>query len=305
MMISKEYFFVMMTGIISGTIVFAGKFFIDQGFSLFEVSVIPLVFTAAILLPSVIFKKEHRFKKENLLILFLFGVVSFFTTLFQFAPSLFDVPVAITVLLLYTQPLWTILLSWLVAKEKIKKSESIACVLVLLGMFILVNPFNIKIGNWLGILIALMGGVALSGWIVVGSLASKKGNNPINTVFAGVLFELILLISVQPVIERLIDNKSISRLSFDWPIKFFVYFLIFSLVTKIINHYFYMKGTQKVPTMDAGIIMLLEPISGAILAAIFFKQAMTMNIIFGGALILIANYLVITKKFDKVEQVIV
>jgi len=303
--ISKEYFYVMITGIISGTIVFAGKFFIDQGLSLLEITIIPLVFTALILLPFIIFKKEYRFKKENLSILLMFGLVGFITELCQFTPSVLNVPVAITVLLLYTQPLWTILYSWLVAKEKISRSEVIACSFVLLGVIILVNPFNIDINNWLGILIALFGGIGLSGWVVVGSLASKKGNNPMNTVFAGVLFALILLFFTQPILAKFVSNQSMTRLSFDLPIRIFIYLLLFSLLTKIISHYFYMRGTQKVSATDAGIIMLLEPVSGAILAAIFFHQMITINIVFGGLLIIAANYLVITKKFDKLIPVVV
>lgn len=301
--ISKEYFFVMLCGLISGTIVLAGSFFVKLGLSLFEVCTLPFVFTVFILAPFVIFKKALRFKKQNLPILLLFGLVGFIAAFCEFAPSVLSVPVAITVLLLYTQPLWTILFSWLVVKDRISRSETIACLIVLLGVFILINPVNVKTESWLGVFIALLGGVALSGWLVVGSLASKKGNHPINTVFSGILFELILVLLAQPILVKFISDKSITRLSFIWPAKFWLYFLLFSLVTQIAGHYFYMKGVQKVPTTDAGIIMLLEPVSGAILAALFFHQAITINIFFGGVLIILANYLVITKKFDKVEVV--
>jgi drug/metabolite transporter (DMT)-like permease len=54
-------------------------------------------------------------------------------------------------------------------------------------------------------------------------------------------------------------------------------------------------GTKKVPTVDAGIIMLLEPVVGSILAIIFLNQALTLNIIIGGIIILLANYLTIRK----------
>ncbi|MBU4492316.1 MAG: hypothetical protein KKD69_07635 [Euryarchaeota archaeon] len=45
----------------------------------------------------------------------------------------------------------------------------------------------------------------------------------------------------------------------------------------------------------AGIVLLLEPVSAIILAAIFFTQPIGLNIISGGTLILFSNYLVIHK----------
>jgi drug/metabolite transporter (DMT)-like permease len=58
---------------------------------------------------------------------------------------------------------------------------------------------------------------------------------------------------------------------------------------------------KKVPTIEAGIILLIEPISGALLATIFLGQQITLNIVIGGFLILLANYLVLTKSKYEAE----
>ncbi len=65
--------------------------------------------------------------------------------------------------------------------------------------------------------------------------------------------------------------------------------IAFAIITQIINHFFYLNGVKKVPTVDAGIILLLEPVSAAILSAIFLNQPITFNITSGGALILFVN----------------
>jgi drug/metabolite transporter (DMT)-like permease len=52
---------------------------------------------------------------------------------------------------------------------------------------------------------------------------------------------------------------------------------------------------KKVPSSEAGVILLLEPVSGALLAAFFLHQPLTLNILLGGGLILFSNYLVVYK----------
>ncbi len=75
-----------------------------------------------------------------------------------------------------------------------------------------------------------------------------------------------------------------------------IYLLIFELFCSITPHLFYFKGIEKVTVSDAGVILLLEPIGATALAAVFLRQPITVNIIIGGLLILISNYLVIKKK---------
>ena len=78
-----------------------------------------------------------------------------------------------------------------------------------------------------------------------------------------------------------------------FPAKTWFAIAIFGVYAELFNNLLYLKGVEKVPAIKAGIIMLLEPIVGAILAAIFLHQPITIGIIIGGALILVANYLVI------------
>lgn len=196
-LIQKEYWYVASAGIISGAIVFSGQIFANLGLSLFEISILPFLFTILILGPFVV---------------------------------------------------------------------------------------------------ALLGGIALSGWISSGSYLSKRGNNPINTMFGGGLFMLLIMAIIFPIFAFFVNNNRLTHFTLLWPLKIWVFLFIFWLVTKLINHFLFLKGTKKVPMIDSGIIMLLEPVSGAILATIFLHQLITINILIGGALIIFANYLVITQK---------
>ncbi|NMC51708.1 DMT family transporter [Candidatus Kuenenbacteria bacterium] len=293
----KEYFFVMMSGIISGAIIFSGQIFANLGLSLFEVSTLPFIGAVAVLFPFILFNKKYSYKTKNIPLLFLYGLIFALCSLTQFGGLFFGVPIAIVVLLLYTQPFWTTLTSALILKEKISRREIISVLLVLLGVFILLNPQDIStIGQPLGLAIAILGGIALSGWVSVGSLLSKRGNDPVNSFFTGEILLLIFLALFYPILRLATQDQSIIHFTFSWPFWIWIFFIIFSLITQIANNLFFLYGVKKVSAVKAGVIMLLEPVSGTTLAALFLDQPITANIIIGGLFIILANYLVITQK---------
>lgn len=290
----KEYFFVILSGIISGFIIFGGQIFNNLGLSLFEIAVLPYSLTLIFLLPF-LFNKKYRFNKRLLPLLILYGIISAFLVVAQFGGLVLGVPVAMVVLLLYTQPLWTILIGKIFLKEKLTRINVVAVILVLIGILVLVNPFKTGFYFKPGVLVALSAGILISLWIVVGSLLSKKGSHPIATKYAETLFMIIFLLLIYPGAVYFIKDQSLISFSFNWPMKVWIYIILFNLFTQVLGHLLFFYGLRKVPTTTAGIIMLLEPVVAAVLATLFLGQALTLNIIIGGILILLANYLVIKK----------
>jgi drug/metabolite transporter (DMT)-like permease len=303
---NTSYLLVIVSGIISGFIVFGGQILARMGFSLFQISTLPYIFSLVLIAPVFFLIKRSKNLKEALPILLLYGFVEAGINLCQFAAPILGASIAITVLLLYVQPLWTTLSSWLFLKEKITKINIIACAMVLFGVVLIVNPFNIEnVGSWAGIIVAFLGGIFLSGWVSVGSHLSKKGVKPIETMFLGSLIMLIILSITFPIAKNFITDQALVGFSFDKNAIAWIVIFGFGIVAFIVNHFVYLQGTKKVPTADAGIIMLIEPVVGTTLAIIFFHQLLTPSIIIGGILILFANYLIIAqgRKISKIKRV--
>ncbi|MBD3155523.1 MAG: EamA family transporter [Candidatus Aenigmarchaeota archaeon] len=293
----KEYWFVVLTGILSGGIVFGSKLFADMGISLYQMTLIPSLIGLAITFPLFITKKRYLLNKEMIKFFVLFGLIGSIGVLAQYTSVILGVPVPVVVLLLYTQPLWTILYSGIFLKEKITKIKIIAIITVLLGVILIVNPLKIKtIGNLPGIIAALLGGLALSGWVILGSISGKKEYKPITTFFVGGVFATLFTLIYYPLFRYLIKDPSLTSFSFNLPVKIWIYMLIYQSLLRIIPHTLYYTGTRKVSTSDAGVILLLEPVSAAILSSLFLGDRLTVSVIIGGILILIANYLVIKEK---------
>ena len=291
----KYYSLVALSGVLSGTIVFGGRIFANLGLSLFELATLPFIFILLFLLPFVVVKKEYHLKRSYLPLLILYGLVSAILVLSQFGSMILGVPISIVVLLLYTQPLWTILLSRIFTKEKLTHTNLVACLIVLVGIFFLVQPQGAEKISILGLLAGLLGGIMLSSWVVIGSIASKRGVHPITAKFSETLFMFPFLGLLYPIFISLVDDPLITGFRLNWPLWVWVWLIVFSVIAQIVNHLCYLKGVKRVPAVDAGILLLLEPISAAVLAVLFLNQQITANMLLGSIFILLANYLVIRK----------
>lgn len=294
----KGYFFVALAGLLSGTIIFGGAVFAKLGLSLFEIALFRTAFSL-LLLPYLIYKKELHLPKKLLKILIIFGFIEACAVLLEFAPVVLGVPVAIAVLLLYTAPLWTVVLSKFFFNEKITKSKIIGIILVIIGIIILVNPFQVSGSiNLIGALLALAAGVFLSLWTIFGKLCGEENSHPVKTQFYTVLFTLLFLTIFYPIMSFFLKQEALISFSLSHSINIWIYLALFAVISNIVPHVSYYHGIKEIPASTAGIILLLEPLSGAILAALFLSQAITLNIFIGGLFILLANYIVIKSESD-------
>lgn len=300
-LMNKEYIYIIITGILYGTLVFGGQIFVDFGLSLYELSMFTFVF--GILLLPFIFKKEKRPRKTSMALFLLLGLFGALTTLSQFGALILGIPVAIVVLLLYTQPLWTIIFGRIFLNEKINRNKISALFFVLFGVTILVNPFEISnIGNIHGIILALLGGICLSGWVICGRKSGIEKEHFITTTFVYMMACLFFLIISYPIVSFFISDPAMIRVSFNQPILIWALLFFFVLISEIMPSALFFKGVQKVSASDAGIILLLEPVSASVLATVFLKQPLSLNILIGGALILISNYIIIKKDRKSIQQ---
>ena len=135
----------------------------------------------------------------------------------------------------------------------------------------------------------------MSIWIIYGRKFGKKKIHPITTTVGYVIPILLFFILTQPLVDGIVQDQSLTRLSFDISPEVMIYFAIFSLVSVILPYFFVFKALKKADASDVGIIMLLEPIAGSLLAFLILSQPLTLNIIVGGLLILASNYLVVKK----------
>ncbi len=290
----KEYWLLILSGIFYGTITPGGHLLMDRGLNLYEVSFYRSLMVFLMLLPVVLFRPGYLIKWDKLPFYIVYGLVGGVLELLMFAGIALGVPVAIVVLLLYTQPIWTVIIGSLSLGESITKVKLVSVLLGLLGLVFLLRSWETDGGGSLtGILCALTGGILLSFWVVLGKRSTMQDQHYVTVTFGWSLFAFIWLVILLPLVKFIVADQSVVGISLDFNAGSWIYMILFAFVGGVIPHLLFFKGLARVPASVAGIILLLEPVSATLLAWLFFSQSVGMYIIVGGLLILLSNYIVI------------
>ncbi|NYT13619.1 MAG: EamA family transporter [Candidatus Methanofastidiosa archaeon] len=290
----KEYWNIIISAIFCGLIIPGGQFFSNLGFSLYEISAYSLLFLFLITLPILAIKKTIPLSKNTLVFFIVYGFIGALLQLTQFGGVVFGTPVAIVALLLYTQPIWTTLFGSVFLNEEISRKKLLPVSIAFLGVIFLLSPWNISnIGSSKGIVSSLIAGIFLSLWVVFARKTSINKVYYINTLSAYSLISFLWLIILWPAAKLIYQNGSLTRLSYQFPIEYWAFFVLFSLVGAFLPNYFFYKGITNVEASKAGVILILEPVVASILGIVLFSQYLSSSIFLGGGLILVSNYLAI------------
>lgn len=282
-------------GLLYGGITVWGSLLLKEGFSTFDISFLFLSLSLIPIIPFVLSKNFLLKIVRSSRYLLAYSLANSGLVLLQFESLSLGLSPAVSALLLYTQPIWTVLLGRAFFSEKVDRRRVVVVVLALLGAFLISNPtamFGKSSGfNLYGDIAALSGAVFLSIWIILG----KKGrldvfHRPVELVFA-VRGSTLLVVSA----VSFATLASGEHLFFSNPALIFRSFIPlvgFAIVTGTLPDFLFYSGIAKVETLRAGVILLLEPISSAILSVVLLISVPNLIQVIGGALILLSNYFV-------------
>lgn len=290
----REYWFLILSGIFYGTITPGGQFLLERGLSMFEVSFYRSLLVFLILLPVVLLRRRYMMEWSKVTFYALYGFIGALLELMMFSGIALGVPVAIVVLLLYTQPIWTVFIGRIILGEKITFVKLASVILGLFGLVFLLGSREAGSGgSYAGILCSLASGVLLSFWVILGKRSAMLDQHYITTTFGWSGFAFVWLLILLPVARIIVTDETLVSFSLDLSAANFTYLIIFAFLGGAIPHLLFFRALEKITASVAGIVLLLEPVSATILAWIFFSQSVGFFILLGGVFILISNYIVI------------
>ena len=285
------------SAVLFGTVTVGGSFFHQSGFSLYEIALYPLILTFLFLLPVQVRGGRYALPREMLPFFAVYGLIGALAELAQFGGIVLGVPVATVSLLLYTQPIWTSLLGKLLLQERITGRKRLAVVLAFAGAVVLIRG-ELGIGGDVrdvrdvrGIAAAALGGVFVALWVIWGRKSGIHQQHSVTTTLGWSAFSSAWLIVLWPVFFALTRDRALSRLSLSFDLKYGSFFAVFALIAGVLPSLLLFRGLQTIPASTAGILLLLEPVSASLLAALFFRQSLGVHTLAGGFLILLSNLL--------------
>ena len=292
--IFASYAQIVFSAVLFGFLIFGGGMMRKYGFSLMEVMILPALIVVVILF-GFVRKDIKNFYGVPLwvsLTYFLLNIIGHFS---QYAPLFFGVSVSLTLFLLYTQPVWTILISVAFLKEKFTRHDAAITLTIIAGLVLLFAPWQDMAYSVIGIVFGLIAGMEMSGWIVFTSHFSKKEAKPLTTTFFINFYAAIPFLLALPLIGKIFPNPEISAFSFDKPLMIMVYVFLFAVIVCIGARLLFCRGAKHIDNVYLGLLLLLEPVTGSFLDVVFFGNILTWNMITGGVLILAANVILILK----------
>lgn len=204
---------------------------------------------------------------------------------------------SVAAVLLYTSPVFVLLISAVLFKEKITVRKLICIAIALTGCIfvtgILGEGMSIPVA---GIMTGLGAGLGYALYSIFGRFALNKNYHPFTITFYSFLFSAVtLMFLTNPVkIVNKIANEEMA-VNIMWVIGL-------TLVTTVLPYIFYTLGLSMVENSKAAVMACTEPIVATILGFIVFYEKLTAYELIGIILVLISIVL-INKKDVKNESI--
>ena len=291
-----SYLAVVLAGILNGFLVFGGKVMSLNGFSLLEILIIPNLI-ALIVLFFFIKPEYKKFYSAPAWITFLYFISLIMIQVAEFVPLFLGLSVSLTVFLLYTQPLWTSLISIFFLGEPFTRKDGGMIASMLAGLVFLLSPWEGFHFSLAGFIIALLGGIALSGWVVInGAYYTKKDIKPLTITFFSCAYQSLPFLAAAPLIVKYFPNPAISGLPLDHSALAITLVVLYAFTVYIGAQFLFYIAGKRINSIYLGFILLLEPVTATLLDIVFLNTHLTWNILVGGLLIVGTNAYLVLKR---------
>jgi drug/metabolite transporter (DMT)-like permease len=195
--------------------------------------------------------------------------------------SLSYTSIAASTVLVTTNPIWVGFFSWWWYGEKLSLQSIIGIALALGGGVIMAIADSSNGGSYsnpiFGDLLALIGAVMSSLYIIFGSQAQQKGLS--TTSYVAIAYSLAALCLLP--LPFLFDAGYV-----DYPGKVYLYVLLMAVMSQIIGHTSLNWSVRWISPTVISLSLLLEPVVASLVGALVFQEIPSIDLLLGSLMIL-------------------
>lgn len=195
------------------------------------------------------------------------------------------------VFMILLQPLFIALAAHIWLKERLRKIHFVALALTILGALLITwGDLQIKKEYLVGDILALLGAALAAGYLFIarmtqtGVVGSKSGLH---------LFQYLPIVYWVATIGLFVLCVITNENFFSYSDKTWWAILGTGVIPTIIGHSLFNWAMRYLPALTVNIALVGEPIGSTILAFLFFQEAVSIGILLGGPLMMIAVLLVV------------
>jgi drug/metabolite transporter (DMT)-like permease len=195
---------------------------------------------------------------------------------------------ATAAILLYTAPVFVLLISIFVFKETLTMKKLLALFLTFLGCTLVSGLFSGQFTelSWIGLLTGLGAGFGYSLYSIFGKLAGKKYET-LTISFYTFLFALIVLFPISHITDANIELLNGKVLGYTAGL---------GLFPTVLAYWFYTNGLKQIEASKASIVSTIEPVVATVMGLFLYKEAVSFVQLLGIVLVLGAVLLIQERK---------
>ncbi|MGE8204280.1 DMT family transporter [Heyndrickxia sp. NPDC080065] len=259
------------------------------GFTEMEIVTIRVLYAFILLIPVVIFQQKKGILRIKLIHLpYFFGTGLFSIVFFNWCyfTAMNKLSVSLAVMLLYTSPVFVVLLSYFILKEKLTKKKLIAVSVTIIGcsMIALAGSGGGSQWNQTGFIIGLGAGLGYALYSIFGKLALRYYNSTTITFYTFFIASLCLV-----PFYRFWEKMS------QLPIDAHVYMIGLALIPTVLAYILYTIGLNRVESSTAAILATIEPAAAIFVGILLFKEKLFF-LQFIGILFILSSVLILSLK---------
>ena len=269
--------FALVAGILFGLIGPTTKMAYNSGASVALTIFLRYAVASIIILPFIPYQKNLlEIFKKNLKYFLSISAGSILLTLGLLTSVIF-IEVSLTILIFCLYPIYVVLFSIIIDKEKISLIVKVLFFVTFLGIVLVIGP-SFKVINIIGILLAFLASLGSTSMIIVNQKMSIKGISPI---------PINIFINVFNTIFFFVILKIFFSLNFNFDINIYLLILIpsvcysFALLSQLI-------AIPKIGQSYTALFLYLEPVVGVLGAVFLLKENLETYQMIGASIVIIS-----------------
>lgn len=275
---------ILLAGCLWGTMGLFVRHLNDMGLHAMEIVELRSILAAVILFPLTYVRNKELLKvrAKHLWPLVCAGLFSIVFFNYCYFSTISVMNLSMAAILLYTAPIFVMMLSLVIFHEPISLRKVLALVMAFVGCCLVCGILTSSVSITLsGLLLGLGSGIGYALYSIFSRFSLNHGLNSITITDYTFLFAAIGG-------AFLTDFSAIVSAVLQYGIPFILFAIVYTVVTTVLPYLFYTTGLQYVENGTASVIASIEPVVATVLGFLVFSETPTLSTVLGIVLVLLA-----------------
>lgn len=263
--------YILIAGVLWGSSCLFVNKLTQLGFSSMHCTAIRIVLAAIILNTALIIKgkgfKYYKISLPSLALVIVTGLFSVLSMCLFYYLCMTETTAAVSAILLYTAPIFVMIMSVIFFKEKITAKKITAFIVAIIGCALVSGIATGAAASPKGIIFGILSGFSYSLYGILTTFFMKRNSEPLAfsaLSFAFAAIGALILTDMPELIAVASQATHIYTL--------ILFFIVFSTCTAVLPFMFYTKGLSGVRPDVASILAFSEPLTAAIFGITVLRQ---------------------------------